>query len=347
MMGRILITGGAGYIGSHTAKALAARGIEPVVFDNLSTGNRWAVKWGPLIQGDLNDPVALRSALATVDGVIHFAASAYVGESMANPRQYFHNNVVNSLSLLDAMVDRNVRNIVFSSSCATYGVPDTLPISELHEQRPINPYGESKLFVEKVLYWYGRTYGIQWTALRYFNAAGADPDGEIGENHEPETHLIPAVIETALGKRKAIQVYGSDYETPDGTAVRDYIHVADLADAHILALQLMERTAESHAFNLGTGKGASVLEVIDCVHRVSGIKARPNIDMLPRRDGDPPVLLADGSKARGIMGWHPRLSSLERIVETAWRWHSQGVHRERAVLVQKRAAGRMLVPAKP
>jgi len=318
---RILVTGGAGYIGSHTAKALAQAGYEPVVFDNLSEGHRWAVKWGPLVEGDLSDGALLRHVVATygIKAVIHFAAHAYVAESMHRPREYFRNNVTNTLGLLDALVEAGVCRIVFSSSCATYGIPRSVPITESHSQIPISPYGESKRAVERFLYWYGQAYGADWMALRYFNAAGADPDGEIGEDHHPETHLIPTAIQAALGERPVVEIYGTEYPTPDGTAIRDYVHVTDLANAHVLALQYLLGGGESAALNLGTGEGKSVREVIAAVERVTG--QRVPVREAARRSGDPRVLVADPAKAGRVLSWSPQYSSLETIVETASRWH--------------------------
>ena len=319
---RILVTGGAGYIGSHTCKALAALGLVPVVYDNLSTGHRDAVRWGPLVEGDLADRARLESALREhgAEAVVHFAASAYVGESMSDPAKYFRNNVANTLTLLEAMHAAGVRRIVFSSTCATYGVPRRVPIAEDHPQQPVNPSGESKLFVERALHWHGLAHGLQWLALRYFNAAGADPEGEIGEVHEPETHLVPLAIQAALGQRAQIQVMGTDYDTPDGTAVRDYIHVTDLADAHVRALAHLERGGASGAMNLGTGTGHSVREVIRAVEAASGRRVHA-VDA-PRRAGDPPALVAAPGRAGEVLGWVPRHSSLAEIVQTALRWHA-------------------------
>lgn len=321
-MTAVLVTGGAGYIGSHAAKALAQAGFEPVVLDNLSMGHRWAVRWGPLVEGDLSDRALLKQVLAKyrISAVMHFAASAYVGESMTEPRRYFQNNVVNTLGLLEELMDAGVKNFVFSSTCATYGIPQTPLIAETHPQNPVNPYGDSKRFVERALHWFGQAYGLRWAALRYFNAAGADPDGEIGEFHDPETHVIPLVIESALGLRPSVKIFGTDYPTPDGTAVRDYIHVADLASAHLSALKLLLEGQESLAVNLGTGKGHSVREVIAAVKKVSG-KPVPCTET-DRRPGDPPNLVADPSRAKALLGWTPRYSELEAIVDTAWRWHS-------------------------
>jgi UDP-arabinose 4-epimerase len=320
---KVLVTGGAGYIGSHTAKALALAGYEPVVFDNLRAGHEWAVRWGPLVYGDLADREAISAALAAhrVAAVIHFAAHAYVGESVAEPRKYFRNNVANTLNLLDAMLDAGVGHLVFSSSCATYGEPVRLPMAEDHPQSPVNPYGESKLFVERVLRWYETAYDLRWMALRYFNAAGADPDGEIGEDHDPETHLIPLAILAALGRRGELEVFGADYDTPDGTAIRDYVHVTDLADAHVRALHHLLDRGRPMALNLGTGTGSSVREIIREVERAGG-RSVP-VRNAGRRAGDPAVLLADALRARETLGWaHPH-SSLDTIVETAWRWHGR------------------------
>lgn len=318
----ILVTGGAGYIGSHTCKALAAAGYTPVSFDNLVYGHPWAVRWGPLVEADLADRAAIERVLRahSIEAVIHFAAYAYVGESMADPGKYFRNNITNTLNLLDAMHATGVSKIVFSSTCATYGIPQAVPIAEDHPQRPVNPYGESKLFIERALYWHGKAHDLRWMALRYFNAAGADVDNEIGEDHDPETHLIPLTIETALGRRDALQVMGTDYPTPDGTAIRDYIHVADLADAHVRALHYLQAGGESAALNLGTGKGHSVREVVAMVERITGRKV--NALDAPRRAGDPPALVAAPGQAEKLLGWQPRHSDLETIVQTAYRWHS-------------------------
>ena len=317
----ILVTGGAGYIGSHACKALSAAGYTPITLDNLVYGHRWAVRWGPLVEVDLADRAGVERVLReySIDAVIHFAAYAYVGESMADPGKYFRNNVACTLNLLDAMHAAAVRRIVFSSTCATYGIPDTVPITEDHPQRAVNPYGESKLFVERALHWYGSAHGLDWTALRYFNAAGADPDGEIGEDHSPETHLIPLAIETALGARPELQVMGTDYATPDGTAIRDYIHVTDLADAHVRALRNLESGGASGAINLGTGTGYSVRDVVAMVERVTGSKVKTR--NAPRRAGDPPSLVAAPGRAREVLGWQPQWSGLESIVRTAYRWH--------------------------
>jgi UDP-glucose-4-epimerase GalE len=318
---KVLVTGGAGYIGSHAAKALAKAGHEPLVLDNLSTGHRWAVKWGPLLEWDLADTELLPQFLEKerVEAVLHFAASLMVGESVKEPRKYYWNNVVNTLRLLDSMLEAGVKRIVFSSSAATYGNPQQVPIPEDHPKLPINPYGETKLAMERVLRWYGDAYGIKWVALRYFNAAGADPDGELGESHDPEAHLIPLTIKAALGQRSQVEIYGTDYPTPDGTAVRDYIHVTDLADAHVRALGYLAAGGESLALNLGTGHGYSVREVITAVGKVSA-KPVPFREG-PRRAGDPPVLVADARLAGSLLGWKPQYSELETIAENAWKWH--------------------------
>ncbi|MGH9403069.1 MAG: UDP-glucose 4-epimerase GalE [Terriglobia bacterium] len=319
---KLLVTGGAGYIGSHTAKALAQKGLEPVTLDNLSAGVRDAVRWGELIEGDFGNREILRGIFARhkIEAVFHFAASASVGESVRDPRSFFHNNVANTLALLDAMLDAGVKTIVFSSSAATYGDPEKVPMPEDHRQLPINPYGESKLAIERVLQWYGNAYGLRWVAFRYFNAAGADPVGEIGESHNPEEHLIPRVIQAVLGQIPEVQIYGTDYPTQDGTAVRDYIHVSDLADAHVLGLQYLSKGGESAAFNLGTSKGHSVREVIQTVEKVSGRKVPYREG--PRRPGDPPVLVADGSKAMHALAWKPQYPDLESIIKSAWQWHT-------------------------
>lgn len=320
---QILVTGGAGYIGSHTAKELAKAGHEPVVLDNLHKGHRWAVRWGPLVEMDLADREGLAEVFRKyrIGAVVHFAALADVGESMRAPAEYFRNNVVNTLNLLDAMRAGGIRRMVFSSTCATYGNPEHTPIAENHPQRPVNPYGESKLMVERMLHWHGEAYGLGWTALRYFNAAGADPEGEIGEIHDPETHLIPRAIAAAYGDVEELQLFGTDYETPDGTAVRDYIHVADLAAAHVQALERLARGASSIALNLGTGQGHSVSEVIGKVEQIG--RRKVPVRNSPRRAGDPPVLVADASRAAGELGWKPQYSSLEKVIDTAWQWYSR------------------------
>lgn len=317
----ILVTGGAGYIGSHTCKALAAAGYLPVTIDNLVYGHEWAVKWGPFERGDVGDSDFLRDIIRRhrIAAVVHFAAYAYVGESMTEPGKYFRNNVINSLSLLEAMHASGVKNLVFSSTCATYGVPEQIPIGEDHPQHPVNPYGESKLFVERAMQWYGQAHGLRSVALRYFNAAGADPDGEIGEDHDPETHLIPLTIAAALGQGPSLRIFGTDYPTPDGTAIRDYVHVTDLASAHVKALEYLQRGGESTALNLGTGTGHSVREVVAAVERASS-RTVPTLES-PRRPGDPPQLVAAPGRTREVLGWQPLFSDIDTIVSTALRWH--------------------------
>lgn len=317
---RILITGGAGYVGSQTAKYLAQAGFEPIVLDNLSVGHRWAVKWGPLVEADLADKEMVRKAMREhrVRAVIHFAARAYVAESMSDPRAYLRDNVINALNVLDSMAEEGVRYVIFSSTCATYGVPRQIPTPEHHPQFPINPYGEGKLFLERVLKWYGAAYGLRWIALRYFNAAGADPEGDLGEDHDPEPHLIPRAIQAALCGAPCVEIFGTDYPTPDGTAMRDYIHVLDLAKAHYLALVKLMRGAESAYLNLGAGKSHSVRDILAAVEREVG--RRVPIRESGRRPGDPPLLAADTTHAQHVLDWQPTHSSLEEIVGTAVRW---------------------------
>ncbi len=322
-MATVLVTGGAGYIGSHACKALAAAGHTPVAYDNLIYGHDWAVRWGPLERGDILDPDRLGEVIDQYqpDAVMHFAAFAYVGESVADPAKYYRNNVVGTLTLLDAMRARGVERLVFSSSCTVYGVPDTTPIREDAPVRAISPYGSSKLMMEQILADYGAAYGLKAIALRYFNAAGADPEGETGEAHDPETHLIPLVLDAAAGSRPDITVFGDDYATPDGTCIRDYIHVTDLADAHVRALQALAepgRPGGLGVYNLGTGVGVSVAEIIDAARRITGC-AIP-VRMGERRPGDPPALFADAGLARAELGWTPHMSDIETVIGTAWRW---------------------------
>jgi UDP-arabinose 4-epimerase len=316
----ILVTGGAGYIGSHACKALQRAGYRPVTYDNLSRGYRDAVRWGPLVEGDLADRARLDWTLAEhrAIGVMHFAAYAYVEESVVDPALYYRNNLLGTLSLLDAMRAAGVKTFVFSSTCAIYGIPSAVPIAESAAQLPVSPYGETKLAIERALRWYGEAYGLGFAALRYFNAAGADPEGEIGERHVPETHLIPLVLETALERRASVDIYGTDYPTSDGTAIRDYIHVQDLAEAHVRALAYLEGGGESLALNLGTGRGHSVREVIRAAERASAhrVAARET----PRRPGDPPALVADPRRAKEILGWSAAISDLGTIVKTALAW---------------------------
>ena len=319
----ILICGGAGYIGSHINKLLSEKGYETIVYDSLIYGHREAVKWGTFIQGDLEDEKALERVFSEnkISAVFHFAAFAYVGESVTDPEKYYFNNVSNTLKLLRVMKKYNCNKIIFSSTCATYGEPEQIPITEDMPQNPINPYGTSKLMVERIFRDYERAYGLQFVVLRYFNAAGASPEGCIGESHTPETHLIPLVLDAASGKREDIKVFGTDYETPDGSCVRDYIHVTDLASAHYLALQYLENGGRSDFFNLGNEKGTSVLEVIEAVRRVTGKEFQ--VTLTDRRPGDPAKLVGSSQKARKILGWTPIYGDIQTIVEHAWRWHQK------------------------
>jgi UDP-glucose-4-epimerase GalE len=318
----VLVTGGAGYIGSHAVKALGRAGYRVVAFDNLDAGHRPAVTSGELVVGDVTDRRAVLDALTSheIFAVMHFAAYLDVGESVRNPVRYYRNNVIGALTVLEAMVEASVSNFVFSSTCATYGEPIETPITEAHPQKPINSYGETKLAIERALPHFERAYGIHSAVLRYFNAAGADPDGEIGEDHAPEIHVIPRAIEAATGGQ-GLQVFGDDYPTPDGTCLRDYIHVMDLADAHILALEAIVETKKSSFYNLGTGHPHSVREVIDAVQRVT--RRTVPWTLAPRRPGDPAVLFAANQKAKAELHWNPRLPDLETIVRTAWEWHSR------------------------
>jgi UDP-arabinose 4-epimerase len=319
----VLVTGGAGYIGSHACKTLARAGHQPVVFDNLSRGHREAVRWGPFVEGDLAETERLVATIEShgVSAVMHFAAFAYVGESVADPALYYRNNLLGTLSLLDAMRQTSVDKIVFSSTCATYGIPEIVPIRETAPQLPVNPYGETKLAIERALRWYRQAYGMRSMSLRYFNAAGADPKGEIGELHDPETHLIPLVLRTALGQHPHVDIYGTDYPTADGTAIRDYIHVEDLAEAHLRALEHLCAGHEGAQLNLGTGLGHSVREVIAAAEAISGrpIARREAL----RRAGDAPVLVADPRLAVEQLGWRARCSDLETIISTAFAWHER------------------------
>ncbi len=319
----ILVVGGAGYIGSHINKLLNKKGYKTAVFDNLIYGHREFVKWGDFILGDLADIEQIRLVFKKnpIKAVMHFAALAYVGESVEDPQKYYINNVANTLNILRVMREFNVKFFIFSSTCATYGNPIETPIVENHPQNPINPYGQSKLMVEKILSDYNNAYGLKYATLRYFNAAGADPDNEIGEWHEPETHLIPLVLDAAIGKREDIKIFGTDYDTPDSTCIRDYIHVTDLADAHILALEYLFNGGKSEVFNLGNGNGVSVIEVIETARRVTG-KNIKSVES-PRRPGDPAVLVGSARKATEILNWQPRYFGLNNIIETAWSWHQK------------------------
>lgn len=316
----VLVVGGAGYIGSHTCKALKQKGYEPVVLDNLSTGHRWAVKWGPLAVGDLIHPPDIHDVLDAYkpSAVIHFAAYAYVGESVQHPDKYYRNNVVATLNLIDAMVERDIHTFVFSSSCAAYGIPERSPITEQTPLNPVNPYGRTKLMVEHILSDYDRAYGLKSACLRYFNAAGADVDGELGECHDPETHLIPRVLNVAAGGASRFDIYGNDYDTPDGTCVRDFVHVRDLAEAHCLALDYLWSNHRSLQVNLGSENGFSVYEVVSLAEQISGkpIPAR----VMARREGDPPILVASAKKAQALLGWHTEHADLRSCIASAWQW---------------------------
>ncbi len=318
----ILIVGGAGYIGSHMNKLLAQQGKETLVLDNLVYGHREAVKWGIFVEGDLADESLLDEVFSkySIEAVMHFSAFTYVGESVENPAKYYRNNVANTIHLLDAMVKHGVKYFIFSSTCATYGEPQQIPIVEDMPQAPINPYGRTKWMVEKILEDYHKAYGLNYCVLRYFNAAGADPDSEIGELHQPETHLIPLVLDAAIGARDSISVFGTDYPTEDGTCVRDYIHILDLADAHIRALQYIKEHQCSEDFNLGNGVGYSVKEIIDIARKITGKEIA--VKYVERRPGDPPRLIGSAEKARKLLGWQPKYD-LQAIMETAWKWHQK------------------------
>ncbi len=320
---KVLVVGGAGYIGSHMVKVLAAAEHDVVTLDNLSQGYRDAVRYGELVEADLADSAALDQVLAGsgFDAVMHFASFIQVGESITAPAKYYENNVTHTKNLLDCMLRNGVEHFIFSSTAAIFGEPEYTPIDEAHPARPINPYGRSKWFVEQMLEDYDRAYGLKSVCLRYFNAAGADTEGELGERHVPETHLIPLILQAASGRRDCIQVFGRDYPTPDGTCVRDYIHVMDLCDAHMLAIEKLLSTGESARYNLGNGNGFSVQEVIDSASRVTGREIKVLYDV--RRDGDPAVLVADSHQARRALGWKPRYAKLDTIVEHAWKWEQK------------------------
>lgn len=328
----IVVTGGAGYIGSHTCKELARQGHKVLVYDNLCTGHREFVRWGDFVHGDIRDTTTLRACFRRFcpDGVIHFAAFAYVGESVENPGKYFSNNVTGTLSLLEAMRDEGIPHIVVSSTCAVYGQPKSMPIAETAPTRPLNPYGASKLFIEQMLADFETAHDISWMALRYFNAAGCDPDREVGEWHEPETHLIPRVLMAALGNISRVDVFGDDYSTPDGTCIRDYVHVCDLARAHVLAMDKLLSGGASRAINLGTGTGCSIREIIRCAEKISG--KHVSYEIRPRRAGDPAELVADNAQAAAFLGWKPTNSGLETIMSTALNYmtgmqHQQAIRR--------------------
>lgn len=319
----VLVCGGAGYIGSHVNKQLNKEGYETVVFDNLIYGHRDAVKWGHFVQGDLKNIDEIEAVFQkySIEAVFHFAAYAYVGESVKEPEKYYYNNVANTLNLLHVMKKYGCNKIIFSSTCATYGEPERVPITEDMQQSPINPYGASKLMVETIFQDYSKAYDLKFVVLRYFNAAGADPEGEIGESHIPETHLIPLVLDAASGKRQDIKVFGTDYDTPDGSCIRDYIHVYDLATAHLLALHYLEEGKESNFFNLGNALGTSVLEVVESVKKVTNRKFR--VTMTDRREGDPAKLVGSSEKAQKVLGWEPVYGDIDTIVEHAWKWHEK------------------------
>ena len=321
MRGTVLVTGGAGYVGAHGCKALAEAGYQPVVYENLVHGHEAAVRWGPLERGELSDRVRLDAVFGRYkpQAVMHFAAFTAVGESVADPGKYYRNNVAGSLSLFEATVAHGVGQLVFSSTAATYGLPARIPITEDEPNNPINPYGRSKLMVEQMLFDFERAHGLRSAIMRYFNAAGASPDGEIGETHDPETHLIPLALDAVAGKGSELTVFGTDYPTPDGTCIRDYIHVGDLADAHVRALDRLADGGATRAYNLGTGSGVSVREILDAAERITG-RAVPH-RFGPRREGDPPVLVSDASRARSELGWQSRMSDIDTIVATAWAWH--------------------------
>ena len=320
-MTNVLVTGGAGYIGSHCCKELRSRGFNPITFDNLVYGFEDFIRWGDFYQGDLADPQAIASCFKQyrIDAVIHFAAYIFVGESVSDPLKYYENNVRNTIQLLGACKAHEIRQFIFSSSAAVYGTPESTPIDEDHPLNPINAYGRGKLMTEKILADCEAAYGLQYNSLRYFNAAGADPEGDVGESHNPETHLIPLILDVAAGRSKSVRIFGHDYPTADGTCIRDYIHVTDLARAHVLALERLLDGAGSDIFNLGQGRGFSVREVIDHVERVTG-KDITTVDA-DRRPGDPPVLVASNARALQSLDWQPEYTSLDDIIQTAWNWH--------------------------
>lgn len=317
----ILVIGGAGYIGSYMCKYLAKNGYHPIVLDNLVNGHREAVRWGPFYLGFMSDPKLLDRIFSEyrIAAVMHFAALCYVGESVTEPGKYYRNNVAATIALLEMMLEKGILNFIFSSSCATYGEPVEIPITEQHPQNPINPYGRSKLMVEQILDDFKDAYGLKYVSLRYFNAAGADPDGELGEDHRPETHLIPLVLQTALGQREALNIFGDDYPTRDGTCIRDYIHIDDLAQAHLLALARLLNDFTGGQYNLGNGEGSSVKEVIELASKITG--KRIPIKSSKRRPGDPAILIGSSEKAIKELGWNPQFYDLPTIIETAWKWH--------------------------
>ena len=322
----ILIVGGAGYIGSHMCKYLSQNGYKPIVLDNLVCGHRESVKWGPFIEGSMEDKALLNRILKEheIAAVMHFAAFCYVGESVNDPGKYYRNNVAATLALLETIVENDILNFIFSSTCAVYGKPMEIPIKEDHPQYPINPYGRTKLMVEQIMDDFGEAYGLKSVSLRYFNAAGADPDGELGEDHRPETHLIPLVLQTALNRQETINIFGNDYPTNDGTCIRDYIHINDLAQAHLLALERLMSGNPGGPYNLGNGNGYSVKQVVDVARQVTGKPIPSNI--VERRPGDPAVLIGSSEKAVKELGWRPQFTDLNTIIETAWEWHKKYPH---------------------
>ena len=319
----ILVPGGAGYIGAHACKALARAGYTPITYDNMVYGHAEAVKWGPLEEGDISDSVRLEAVMRKYnpEAVMHFAAYAYVGESVEKPSKYYHNNVAGTLTLLESMRSCGIDKMIFSSTCATYGMPEQIPIPEDHLQNPINPYGRTKLMIEWILKDFAAAYDMRYVCLRYFNAAGADPEGEIGEDHDPETHLIPLVLDVAHGRRDHLKIFGTNYDTPDGTCIRDFIHVSDLADAHLLSLKYLLKGGKSDAFNLGNGSGFSVKEVIRSAVKISGCDI-PYLEV-ERRPGDPDILIGSSEKIINKLGWRAVHNNLDTIIKTAWRWHKR------------------------
>ena len=319
----ILIVGGAGYIGSHVNKVLNERGYETIILDNLSYGHEESVKWGTLCKCDLANINEVDDIFTKYDinAVMQFSSFIDVGESVRNPEKYYNNNVVNTMNLLNVMLKHDVKKFIFSSTCATYGIPQKIPLTENLPQNPINPYGWTKLMVERILKDYDTAYGLKSVILRYFNASGADESGIIGEWHNPETHLIPLILDAAMGKREDIKIFGTDYDTPDGTCIRDYIHVTDLADAHILSLEYLNKNNQSNQFNLGNGQGFSVREVIESVKRVTGRNF--NVTQTQRREGDPAILIGSSKKAKDTLGWDPQYVNIDKIIETAWNWHQK------------------------
>lgn len=321
-MKNVLVTGGAGYVGSHTCKKLYACGYKPIVYDNLSRGNKWSVKWGPFIEGDIADEEKVKKVIKKFEpeAIFHFAAYAYVGESSINPKKYYRNNVSGTISLLNTIIDSNIKKFIFSSSCSTYGIPKKIPIPINHTQKPISPYGQSKLIIEKLLKDYNNAYDIDSVSLRYFNAAGADIDGEIGEYHNPETHIIPRLFDVAVGKKKLFEVFGSNYPTKDGTCVRDYIHVDDIANGHIKSLEFLKKNNGCHYFNLGTSVGYSVLEIIKKVEEITGSVI--SFDIVESRSGDSHTLIAE-SKNNKELDWEPVRSNLNQIIKDSWKWYKK------------------------